>query len=237
MKDYLRTFLAWLGHPNHTAYSGYDLLLPNSEDEIRCVRRFCRVKRGARIVAVPNAVDPVPGHVATLKRLNFVPTDDYIVVPAFFADRKNQISLIRALQDAPYPVVFAGEGPRLDECKKAANAHMTFLGHVAHGSDEFYALLKYARVVCLPSNCETPGIAGLEGAALGARPVVPYEGGTCQYYGWDAEYLDPLSLKSIRNAVDMAWRRGRLSVAEMEKYRQLTWEVCAQKTIEAYQKS
>lgn len=109
-----------------------------------------------------------------------------------------------------------------------------FLGHVQHGSRLFYGLMKYARVCCLPSNCETPGIAGLEGAALGARPVVPYEGGTCEYYGWDAEYHNSLSERSIGESVERAWKRGLLTVEEQQRYRRLTWNVCANWTLEAY---
>ena len=96
------------------------------------------------------------------------------------------------------------------------------------------AVMRDARVVCLPSNCETPGIAGLEAAALGVRPVVPREGGTTQYYGWDAVYLDPLSETSIASSVEEAWRLGRLSVAQRGKYGDLNWSICAQKTLAAY---
>ena len=234
VKEYVRLFLAWLGMPTYRSYLAYDLLLPNSIDEIDCFCRYCKVRKGARIVAVPNAIDPIPDSVQQLPRSARVPSDDYVLVPAYFAPRKNQGALIRALKDFPHPVVFIGEGPLLDRCKKIAGPNMTFLGHVAHGSEEFYAIMRDARVVCLPSNCETPGIAGLEAAALGARPVVPREGGTTQYYGWDAVYLDPLSETSIASSVEEAWRLGRLSVAQRGKYGDLNWPICAQKTLAAY---
>ena len=216
------------------AKNGYDLLLANSEDEIRCVKKYCRLKTSARLFSVPNAIDPIPEWVAELSRLDELPKEDYVLVPGFFAERKNQKILIRALMDFKHPVIFMGKGPLLEECKKIAAPNMLFLGHVEHRSRLFYSALKYARVVCLPSNCETPGIAGLEAAALGARPVVPYEGGTCQYYAWDAEYLDPLSTNSMRDAVERGWLRGRLTTTETDRYRQGTWEMCARKTVEAY---
>lgn len=234
IKGFIREFAAKVGIKLLRAKDGYDLLLPNSEDEIRCVKKYCRLKKGAKLVAVPNAIDPIPEWVANLERQQELPKEDYILVPGVFAARKNQMSLIKALAGFQHPIVFMGKGPLLEDCKKTASPQMIFLGHVEHQSRLFYSALKYARVVCLPSNCETPGIAGLEAAAMGARPVVPYEGGTAQYYSWEAEYLEPLSVDSIKIAVEKAWDRGRLSESEQKRYRDLTWDVCAQRTIDAY---
>lgn len=234
IKALIREYAAKIGIKLLRAKDGYDLLLPNSEDEIRCVRKYCKLKKGAKLVAVPNAIDPIPGHVASLERDKRLPKEDYLLVPGFFAARKNQMTLIKALGDFPHPVVFMGKGPLLEACKAAASDRMVFLGHVEHGSDLFYSAMKFARVACLPSNCETPGIAGLEAAALGARPVVPYEGGTAQYYGWDACYLSPLSQESIQIAVKDAWLRGRLGLSLCNYYQQMTWGLCAKMTLAAY---
>ena len=234
MKAFLREIAAKAKVRLLNAKNGYGLLLANSEDEIQCVHKYCRLKHGAVIAAVPNAIDPLPEWVGSLARSEYAPADDYVLVPAFFAARKNQMSLINALRDFPHPVVFMGKGPMLEKCKKISASNMIFVGHIEHGTRDFYSWMKFARIVCLPSNCETPGIAGLEAAALGARPVVPYEGGTCQYYGWDAEYLNPLSETSIRQSVENAWNRGRLSEKESERFSRLTWRQCAIATKKQY---
>lgn len=234
IKDYARTFLAWIGIPTYKVYQGYDLLLPNSEDEIRVLKRYCKISRETKIVAVPNAIDPMPNDIDRYVRPDCVPKEDYVLVPGVFASRKNQLMFIRAMKDFPHPIVFIGDGPYLEKCRSEAGPTMSFLGYIAHGTKEFYSILKYARVVCLPSNCETPGIAGLEAAAVGARPVVPYEGGTCQYYGWNAEYLGPLSATSMRRAVNNAWGRGRISADERELFVRMTWSECAKMTAKAY---
>lgn len=237
IKEYIRCVLAWLGIKSYSSFEVYDLLLPNSEDEIRTFDKFCRRKKGSVIRAVPNAIDPIPDFVDTLE----IPVDvkdfvgGYVLVPGVFADRKNQISLVHAMRNSKIPIVFMGNGEFLERCKSDGGENMRFVPFQKHGSESFYAYFKYAKVVCLPSNCETPGIAGLEGAALGARPVVPYEGGTTEYYGWDAEYLNPLSEKSIRESIERAWARGKLTEEESEKYRRLTWDVCAKSTREAYE--
>lgn len=235
VKDYVRILLARFGIPSYRSYFGYDLLLPNSEDEIRNVRRYCHIKRDAIITAVPNAIDSLPDYVESLERTSIVPAEDYILVPGVFAPRKNQLTFIHALRESSHPIVFIGDGECLDSCRRVASPNMRFLGHIPHGSLDFYRIMKYARVVCLPSNCETPGIAGLEAAALGVRPVVPYEGGTCQYYGWDAEYVNPLSEHQMAQAIDRAWARGRLDEDAIRRFRALTWDKCAKMTVRAYQ--
>lgn len=234
VKDLIRIVLSKIGVKTYGFFSDYDLLLPNSEDEIRCVKRFCPIKTKARIAAIPNAIDELPPNIENCDRAVEVPSTDYIVVPAFFASRKNQLSLIKAMEGLSYPMVFMGDGPMLEHCKSEAGENCTFLGAVPHGSDLFWRVLSHARVVCLPSNCETPGIAGLEAAAVGARPVVPYEGGTSQYYGWDAEYHDPTSISSIRSAVLNAWNRGRLDVNSARRYRSCTWNRVAQTLVAVY---
>lgn len=236
LKEYLRNILSFIGIRLLSAYKVYDLLLPNSEDEIRVLRKYAKLKNDAKIIAVPNAIDLIPENINNICRSSLVPKDDYVLVPGFFAARKNQMSLIKALHDFPYPVVFMGKGPMLEKCQRIAGRNMRFLGHIEHGSKEFYSIMKFAKVVCLPSNCETPGIAGLEGAALGARPVVPYEGGTCQYYGWDAEYHNPLEGASLRNAIIVAWDRGRLVDGIADKYKKLTWNICAKMTRDSYRR-
>jgi glycosyltransferase involved in cell wall biosynthesis len=234
VKEYIRDFLAMIHIRLLSAYKVYDLLLPNSEDEIRVLKKYAKLKSTAEIVAVPNAIDPIPDTVDGLGRSSLVPDGDYVLVPGFFAARKNQATLIRALQNFAHPVVFMGKGPILEKCKMLANNNMVFIGHIDHGTDEFYSIMKYAKIVCLPSNCETPGIAGLEAAALGARPVVPYEGGTCQYYGWDAEYHNPMDESSLLTSVESAWEKGRLLEADKRRYASLTWDVCAEATRRAY---
>lgn len=237
LKDYIRTFLALIGIPTYKVYQGYDLLLPNSEDEINVLKRYCKIDRKTKIIAVPNAIDPMPNDINMYSRPDCVPREDYVLVPGVFAARKNQLMFIRAVKDFPHPIVFIGDGPYLEKCRREASPKMTFLGYVAHGSKEFYSILKYARVVCLPSNCETPGIAGLEAAALGARPVVPCEGGTCQYYGWHAEYLNPISESSMLCALNKGWERDRLSVEERSDFLQMTWGVSVGMTAKAYNAS
>jgi len=221
-------------------FQNYDLVLPNSHAEAEVLRRYYRVK-GA-VVPVPNAVDskldlatpvPAPAEMAG---------EDYVLYPGVFAHRKNQLGFILAMRDLPLRIGFMGgplptESARryFDRCRQEAPSHHVFWGQVPHGSDQFRSILVNARVACLASNCETPGIALLEAASAGSRPAVTWLGGTREYYGACAEYMDALCAGSIRNAINAAWSRGRLDQNERDRFRSFTWRRTAEVTYAAYQ--
>jgi glycosyltransferase involved in cell wall biosynthesis len=86
-----------------------------------------------------------------------------------------------------------------------------------------------------PSDCETPGIALLEAALAGARPVVTRHGGTQEYFGINGEYFNPVNPKSLKRAIVQAWERGRLTPYEASSYARFTWHWTAELTVNAYQ--
>lgn len=222
-------------------YRGVDVFLPNSQREGECVLKYLKHSKDATYFAVPNGfIPPDKAWLDALERPDCVPRDEYVVVPGAFAWRKNQRSLIEALRGTPYHVVFLGggmqgnQGRYFDECKKAANERMRFLGHIANDSELYWAILRHARAACLASDCETPGIAMIEAAYAGARPVITKHGGTSEYYGFDGEYLEPCSQTSIRTAVENGWRRGRLTEEQSRRYARFTWDYCAELTVQAY---
>ncbi|HSA32430.1 MAG TPA: glycosyltransferase [bacterium] len=237
-KAAINDFAAQCGVRTILAYADYDMLLPNSQAEIIQFKKYCRYKASALFRAVPNGIDPVPEWVESLPRPVCVPKEDYLLYPGIFTYRKNQLNFIKAMAKCKYPIVFMGggmgDGIYYDRCRAAAPSNMIFLGHLEHGSKEFYGVMKHARVACLASNCETPGIALLEAAALGVRPTITVEGGTPEYYREDASYLDPLSSSSIKKAVDEAWGKGSLTMEQQNRYREMTWGKTAQITVSAY---
>lgn len=218
----------------------YDLYLTNSQIEIDVLRRDFQLPRRAMCAAVPNAADQIPEGLGSSPR----PAREYLLYPGVFSPRKNQLGFIRAMRETPYPVVFLGGPLPTAECKRyfslcqeSAPSHWRFLGQVPHGSAEFYDALIRSRVSCLASSCETPGIALIEAAALGARPAVTREGSAAEYFGFEAEYFHPLDGEEIRAAVKRAWDRGPLSSAAELGMRQITWEATAQATLRFYQEA
>lgn len=221
-------------------YRGVDVFLPNSDAEGRCVMRCFRTSKGASYMVVPNGFVPPKVDVWDLPRSSKIPLEgDYVVVPGVFAKRKNQLGFIRALKKCrfEYNVVFLGgvfHQDYYEECLREATERMFFAGYVSSCDEEYWKILRHARVACLPSDCETPGIAMIEAAYAGARPVITKYGGTVEYYGSRGEYLNPCFSSSINAAIERGWRRGRLDKVEAACFARFSWELVAQKTIDAY---
>jgi glycosyltransferase involved in cell wall biosynthesis len=227
--------------PFITRYEEFDLLLPNSRVEAQLCSAHFRLKKTSLVRSVPNGIDPVPRWAKDASAPTEVHEIEYILYPGVFTARKNQLGFIRAMREEDVGVVFMG-GPLndsesrayFDRCREEAPGSWLFLGHVPHASPEFYGLMGNARVACLASSCETPGIALLEAACLGVRPAVTKEGSALEYFGQDAEYLNPLCGRSIRAAVQRAWHRGPLSDQSANNIRRLSWMNVGQGTLRHY---
>ena len=216
-------------------------ILPNSWAEGNAFRQEYKLSAHCLNRPVPNALE-WKHDLSSLTRPSYLPKGDYIVCPGVFAPRKNQLSLIRALKGSNIPVVFVGKAPAgkeylIERCKREADGNFHFVGFKSSEESEYWAILKYARCAVLPSDCETPGIAMLEAAAAGVRPILPIHGGTQEYYGLLAQYLNPLSSESIAVAVKEAWAQGRLTEEEAASFRRFTWQWTAELTYKAYQDS
>lgn len=236
-KNALRYFLQMI--KSHMDFRGIDVFLPNTWAEGACVRKHFKMNEDALCVPVSNGFRLPNFDCENLERPANVPKEDYLVVPGVFSPRKNQLALIRALRQTNIPIVFMGgldfNSAYVSRCQKQATKNMHFIGYVPSASREYWAVLKHARAAVLASDCETPGIALLEAAAAGVRPIVTKYGGTMEYYGFDAEYLNPMCEKSIREAVLRGWTRGRLTENEAQQFQAFSWERCVDLTIQAYQ--
>ena len=225
--------------PKLQSFKGVDIFLPNTQAEGEKFLKSYRIDRDSFCFPVPNGFRAPNFNLEGLARIKGIPDCEYIVVPGIFAPRKNQLGIIRALNDSQYNVVFmggclAGNGDYYDACRREANERMHFIGYINSESKDYWSVLRHARCACLASDCETPGVAMLEAAYAGARPVITRFGGTVEYFGFDAEYLKPWSKKSIRNAIDQGWARGRLSQFESAPYVRYSWTYCAEMTLSAY---
>jgi glycosyltransferase involved in cell wall biosynthesis len=215
----------------------HDLFLTNSQAEITVLRRDYHLRHEALVLSVPNACDLAPQASTTSDRSNG--DSGYLLYPGVFHARKNQLGFIAAMREFPYPVVFMGAPLATPECaayygrcRDAAPKHWRFLGHVAHGGDEFRQIMSQARVACLASSCETPGLALLEAAAWGARPAMTREGCGGEYFGFDGEYFNPADKDDSQGAVMRAWRRGRLVLPRAQH--QPAWRDTAARTYDSY---
>jgi glycosyltransferase involved in cell wall biosynthesis len=124
-------------------------------------------------------------------------------------ERKNVVRLVRALEEINHPAFIIGrieDTPAGRQCVDLAkkNPRITILESIDHDSDLLASAFAACDVFVLPSQFETPGIAALEAGLAGAKIVITPHGGTKEYFGEFAEYVDPYSVKSIREGIQIA---------------------------------
>jgi glycosyltransferase involved in cell wall biosynthesis len=91
-------------------------------------------------------------------------------------------------------------------------------------------------VFVLPSLFETPGIAALEAGLAGAKIVITPHGGTRDYFGLLAQYVDPFSVESIRIGILSALSANRTDTLQHHIKKEFLWSTTAEKTLAVYQR-
>jgi glycosyltransferase involved in cell wall biosynthesis len=218
-------------------------LLPNSRSEwLRIASDLGLDPADRRVTVVPNGFDadtpdsvskgdPPPAHLAQFK--------DCMLCVARIEGRKNQLNLVEAIRGTDLTLVLAGPATanqsRYVQRVRDAAASMDrvfVLGAVT--PEEKAWLYSLARVHALPSWMETTGLSSLEAAVAGCSLVVTPNGDTRDYFGEDAEYCDPASPSSIRDALLRACAREPSPELEHRIRNEYTWKRCAEATHHAY---
>jgi glycosyltransferase involved in cell wall biosynthesis len=215
-----------------------DLVLPNTVEELKLIsNRFFELPSD-KYVIVPNGVDPqFKNGDKKLFEMQYN-VKDFILYVGRLEARKNVIRLIRAFVSSGLEtrLVIIGDGPLqqyVESCKGEANENVLFIPHIPH-SDLLMSAYKAAKVVALPSYYETPGLAALEGGLAGANVVITEIGGTREYFGDFAWYVNPRRVDDIQKALILAYNSSKTSALSRQIENNFTWEKVAQKTTDAY---
>ena len=153
--------------------------------------------------------------------------------------RKNVLRLIHALEKVNARSVIIG---RIEDnaygrmCVAAAknNPRLLLLDAIPNDS----ALLASAYAACdvfvLPSLFETPGIAALEAALAGAKIVVTKFGGTEEYFGGHAQYVEPTSWELIHHGILSALNAPKATHLRDHVAGRYLWQHVAEQTLAVY---
>lgn len=123
-----------------------------------------------------------------------------VVCAGRFSPSKGQITLVRALaklsQDTDWEVLFVGDGPCREHCRKVAcelglEQRTEFVGRLRH--DEVLEVMAGATVTVVPSQAEAFGYVGIESLALGVPVVASAVGGLSEVirHGYDGLLIPP----------------------------------------------
>lgn len=163
---------------------------------------------------------------------------DFVLCVGRLESRKNQLMLLKALEDSPLTVVLAGGGfsyqPEYEAAIRAfkRKGRTIILGRV----EEEMLSSAYAacRVHALPSWYELPGLVSLEAASHGKKIVVTRTGTTADYVADEAFYCLPWDPDSILSAVMAAYYSPKKDGLE-ELVSQFTWDSAVRGTIKVYE--
>jgi glycosyltransferase involved in cell wall biosynthesis len=216
-----------------------DVLLPNTQAEADLLHGIFGIER-SKFRVVPNAVDL---HFRDATPAAFVKeygVEDFILFSGRVEKRKNVLRLIRAFEHSGLDTKLVIMGRDAEpvyyaECKRAAGKNVVFVPHIPPESAPLLmSAYKAAKVVVLPSYYETPGLSVLEGGLAGANVVVTKIGGTMEYFGKHAWYVDPFSVKSIERALVDAYRAPKSGGLASRIEKNFNWDRTAEETLKAY---
>lgn len=185
------------------------LLAANTVDEARLFIDGLGVPE-EKVRIVPNGVEPRFEKAKGSLFRKIYGTERFILnVGHIGPQRKNVLRLIQALDGINHPAFIIGrieDTPDGRKCLALAknNPRITILNSIDHDSDLLASAYAACDVFVLPSQFETPGIAALEAGLAGAKIVITAHGGTKEYFGEWATYVDPYSVRSIREGIQIA---------------------------------
>lgn len=216
-------------------------VLPNTTDEAELIENGFEID-SAKIAVVPNGVDPrFRDADPSLFESTYGVRDFVLNVGHVGSTRKNVLGLIKAMAGVERPLVIIGKiqhGTYADECLKEAkqNPRVTIIDGLPNDSPLLASAYAACDVFALPSLFETPGIAALEAAMAGAKIVITPHGGTRDYFGSDATYVEPGSVSDIARGITQALSASRPDGLAERIEQQFSWRSVAERTAEAYRR-
>lgn len=215
-----------------------DVICPNSYAEVERFLRHFEVPKNKYLVT-HNGVDasffdPIEPDLF-LSRYQI--QEPFVLSVANIEMRKNQLALLEACEHLGIRAVLVGN-VRDENYLKQMNARFggkfSYLGYLEHDAPILRSAYAACSAFVLPSLLETPGLAALEAAAVGAPLVITKEGCTEEYFGPNALYVNPSSVEDIvekiRMAISSDVQRGMLKA----KVKDFTWDKVAEELECAY---
>ncbi|MEO8415696.1 MAG: glycosyltransferase family 4 protein [Ginsengibacter sp.] len=209
------------------------LILPNSELEYGQLTRTYAIAPPYNIIL--NGIEPRLFHNAST-----VEKDKCMVVcVARIEGLKNQINLIKALNNSEYQLYLIGnpatnQATYYDECRSLAAKNIHFIHHIRQ--EELIPYYQKAKVHILPSWFETCGLSSLEAAAMGCNVVITNKGYASEYFKHHAFYCEPSSPGSIKEAIFNASNGTVCTKFQQKIIADFTWQNTAVNTYKAYKK-
>lgn len=216
-----------------------DLILPNTIQEKDFIIDAFGIP-SSKFKVVPNGVetrflDANPNLFVQKYQLK----DFILFVGQSSAKRKNVLSLLKAAEILNEQFVIIGSFNNDDYSKNCIQfasklENVLLIESLEHDSEMLSSAYAACKTFVLPSMFETPGIAALEASLAGANIVITELGGTKEYFGKDAFYMNPKSTDSIAESLSKSQSREKTTDLKNRISEKYTWEAVAKATLRSY---
>lgn len=185
-----------------------DVICTNSEAEVARFRQHFDISP-EKFLVTHNGVDSCFFDPVTPELFfsTYPICDQFVLCVGNIEERKNQLALLEATAAIGVHTVLIGNVRNAEyfvKMRQRFEGRFSYLGYMEHDS----LLLRSAYSACsafaLPSLLETPGLAALEAAAVGAPLVITKEGCTVEYFDTGAFYVDPKDVEDISEKLSLA---------------------------------
>jgi tetratricopeptide (TPR) repeat protein len=192
-----------------------------------------------KIEVIPFGIDHTPvNDGAMVKVKETYALENFLLCVGRIEARKNQLILLKALEDVELTLVLAGGGftyqPEYEWAVRnfRRRGKTIILGRLSEV--ELAALYQEALVHILPSWFELPGLVTLEAAIRGTPVIAGGLGSIKDYLGNKARYIDAAYPESILSAlVDTLTNNNSVNKEHLSNF---TWNFFGEKTVASYQR-
>ncbi|MEX0845930.1 MAG: glycosyltransferase family 4 protein [Balneolaceae bacterium] len=218
-----------------------DLNFPNTRDEAHLIEKGFSIPRN-KISVIPNGVEEKFQNADPKLFFKTYGIRDFILFAGQAgAERKNIIKLLEAASGIEVPIVIIGslnDDEYGNKCRILAEKtnNVTFIEPLDHDSEMLSSAYAASKVFVLPSQYETPGIAAMEAALTGSNIVITERGGTKEYFGKHAYYINPNSTQSLLLELKKALAKENTDQLKEHILSQFTWQKLAEQTANQYKK-
>ena len=216
-----------------------EVITPNTTEEGKLFVDAFRIPK-KNVIVIPNGVEERFAHAKPgLFEREYGIKNFILSVGHIGPERKNYLRLIEALERIDHPAVIIGrieDTPSGRACLERAsrNPRLLMVDAIPHDSMLLASAYAACDVFVLTSQFETPGIAALEASLAGAKIVITSVGGTRDYFGNDAIYVEPESIESIREGIQIALKNKKENVLQTKIKKEFLWEKVGEKTKQVY---
>ncbi len=216
-----------------------DLVLVNTGEEKKLILKSFGIPE-EKIGKIPNGVDRRFYYASPERFYQEFSLENFVLYVGHIGyGRKNLLPLLRILKRHQMPAVLIGRvlnTSYASKCQEIINSspNIRLLTEMPNDSPLLISAYAACNTFVLPSFYETPGLAALEAGLAGAKVCITRYGGTQEYFGDHATYLEPKSENSIERAVISCYYKSQTPHLKEHIYSNFLWEAAATRLIEYY---